>query len=96
MLFPIMKPPPVDGNWIKARVIVKKLVDTDNDQDWPKFFLSVPQRGDKVRTPAGRVLDVLSVVHTHIDGSPLIEVEIGIDEQSVTPTEGGGQGEGFL
>ena len=86
----------IDPKWIKARVIVKKLYDDDEDQDWPQYFLAVPQKGNQIRTSGGRTLDVFGVVHASVNGQPEIQIEIGVASDFIIPTEGGGASDGFM
>ena len=78
-----------NDDFVKARVIVRKLYDSDSDNDWPDTFISVPRKGEQVRTPQGRTLTVLDVVHTKTDSGPELHIEVGVESDAVTPTEGG-------
>ena len=74
---------------IRARVVVKNMFDQGNDL-WPDRFAVRPQRGDSIESADGRRLSVLDVVHTMADNVPMLQVEIGVDHNNVTPSAGGG------
>ena len=80
---------------IKCQVVVKELYDNE-ENTWPDRFLFAPKIGDIIQSDDGRRLTVLDVVHTVSEGAPMVIVEIGVDKNNVTPTEGGVVSDGYM
>ncbi|GAG00842.1 unnamed protein product, partial [marine sediment metagenome] len=74
---------------IPVQVMVKDMFDAGDDA-WPDRVSCAPRRGDTVQSDKGRRLSVLEVVHTTLNGNPLVLVEIGVDRNDNTATGGGG------
>lgn len=81
--------PPEPKKYIRARVVVKDMYD-QGDSRWPGRFVVAPKLGDTLQSDDGRRLQILEVVHSIIDDEPAVTLEIGVDKNAVTPTEGGG------
>jgi hypothetical protein len=74
--------------WIQARCVIADLF-TVGDDEWPSEFRIEPRMGEFVESTTGRRLKIIRVTHKFEDYRPLIELELGKDMTSVTPTEGG-------
>jgi hypothetical protein len=85
-MLPIFNKPPRE--WIKAQCVIADLF-TVGDDSWPGEFRIVPREGDFVESTTGRRLKIVRVTHKIDDYRPVIELELGKDMTSVTPTEGG-------
>ena len=82
------------SNWIKATCVVD-MWNVGSDT-WPTEFRVLPQMGDFVESTEGRVLKVIQVTHKKGDYEPQVVLQLGQDNTSVTPTEGGAGGDGFI
>jgi len=86
IMFPKSEP---EKKWINARCIIPDLFSVGDDQ-WPTEFAMEPREGEFVESlDGGRRLKIVRVVHRKGDYEPVIELELGTDRTSVTPTEGG-------
>ena len=66
--------------------ICRTNLDGYSNEEWPKSFVSVPRKGERVRAKSGRSLKVCTVTHigegfiTYSDGgtnaNPQIEIEL--------------------
>jgi hypothetical protein len=79
---------PSEKGRIKAYCVVADLFNVGDDT-WPTEFVMEPREGEFVESSDGRRLKIIRVVHRRGDYEPVIELELGKDMTSVTPTEGG-------
>ena len=76
-------------DYVRAKVIVKGMYD-ETESIWPDKFLSLPRMGETIQAEDGRRLTVLEIVHSLVEGRAVVQLEVGVDKNSVTPMEGGG------
>ena len=88
-LFPQFKQEPPETKWVKAICVIADLF-TVGDDSWPTEFRIAPREGDFVESNQGRRLKVIRVTHKIGNESPVLELELGRDVTSVTPTNSSG------
>ena len=87
---PVLNREPEDlfDNYIRGYCVVEG--DFGNDGDvWPSRFIAVPRQGEFVRSSTGRTLKIQQVTYVLSKSpphAPIIEVQLGNDNTSVTPT----------
>ena len=91
---PLPRKPLRNPRWVYAVVVT----DEPMDEEWPSYFVALPRVGDYVTAKSGRRLEVMAVVHkSDIENKPFIEIELGVHKYTdVSPTSGGGGGDGYL
>ena len=90
MFFPSF-PKPEEAKWVKAICVIPDMFMVGSD-NWPTEFRIEPREGEFVESNDGRRLKIIRVTHKSGDEGPVIELELGKDVSSVTPTEGGPAG----
>jgi hypothetical protein len=79
---------PAETKWVKAICVIADMFSVGEDS-WPTEFRVLPKEGDFVESDQGRRLKIIRVTHKKGDYDPVVELELGRDITSVTPTEGG-------
>ena len=88
MILPFGKEP--EKKYIKAFCVIPDMFDVGDDS-WPTEFAKEPREGEFVESLDGnRRLKIIKVIHRKGDYEPVIELELGRDNSSVTPSGGGG------
>jgi len=93
-MMPMFFSKPDESKWIKARCVIPDIM-TVGDDTWPTEFRMEPRMGEFVESSDGRRLKIIQVTYRKGEDGPLIELELGADRSSVTPSEGGGGAEGI-
>ena len=85
----LMPGKPPEKKWVKAYCVIPDMFNVGDDS-FPTEFAMEPREGEFVESSDGRRLKIIRVIHRRGDYEPVIELELGSDNTSVTPTEGGG------